>query len=192
LNSIDDDDMTGTIAVNSDRLNADDLLIEPIDVTITAVTKIAGNGRGEKAKIAIPPHMPYIPAKGMCVGLILCFGKKRSGWIGKKIRLFRNPDVIYAGKAAGGIQISHAEISAPVTFMMAISRHVKVPFTILPFPADDEGPDILALKSRAKDAAMGGVENLKTWWLGLEREEKKILNPHWPEFEKLAQEAENG
>lgn len=119
-----------TIVAKSDQLNADDLIAGPITVRVTGV-QIFDNNSDQPVAVSIEGHKPYKPCKGMRRLLISQWGDEESQWIGQSMTLFRNPDVKYAGKKTGGIQVSHLtnlkdDNGNPVdytTFMLTMSRN---------------------------------------------------------------------
>ena len=117
----------------SDQLNADDLKTGPITVTIEAVHE----GTSEQPVVIhiSGGHMPYKPSKGM-IRIMAdehVWKDDPFAWKGQWLTLYRNPDVIYAGKKEGGIEISHMTgIDKPTEFSVTVSRGRKKTITILP------------------------------------------------------------
>lgn len=113
----DDIDLASTIKPNSDQLNAVELVAGPIIVTVEGLTR----GPSEKQPINVHisgGHQPYRPNLGMRVVLITCWGDEKESWIGKKIELYRDPDVTWAGEAVGGIKVSAVS---------GIDKPIKIP-----------------------------------------------------------------
>ena len=124
-------DITETIKVKSDQLNADDLLAGPITVTVE------GAKRGSEDQPVIVNisggHQPWKPCKGMRRVLLQFWGKETDNWIGKSITLFRDPTARWSGKEVGGIRISHMEgLQKAETVPITVSRGKKEPVTIQP------------------------------------------------------------
>ena len=100
-------DMTSTIKAKSDQLNAGDLIAGPVVVKVIKV-----DVRNGDQPISIHTDgglQPYKP----CLSMRRVLGKLWTGetdnWLGKSMVLFNDPEVIWAGKAEGGIRISHLE-----------------------------------------------------------------------------------
>jgi hypothetical protein len=152
-------DMSETIAAKSDQQNFDDYLIGPRTVSIAAVTK----GTAEQPvniELVEYPGKPFKPNKSMRRVLVMAWGSDSSAYVGRRMTLFGNPDVVYGGKAVGGIEISHlSDIPKPLTVALTATRGKRKPFTVQPL-ADIARRDFLA---EAKLAA-GDVESLKALW----------------------------
>lgn len=100
-------DMSDTITAKSDQLNAADLFGGSITVKITRVDRVAGD---QPAIIHIDGgYQPFKPCLGMRRVLVKLWGKFSSEWVGKSMTLFCEDSVTWAGKAVGGIRISHLE-----------------------------------------------------------------------------------
>lgn len=103
-------DISAFIAPKSDQLNADDLIAGPIVVEITGI-RIVG-GREQPVAIEIrdvtgTPRQPWKPCKTTM--RVLAFGWETTDaqrWIGRLVRLYRDPDVRFGGDTVGGIRVS--------------------------------------------------------------------------------------
>lgn len=100
-------DMTSTIKAKSDQLNAGDLIAGPVVVKVLRVDVRNGD---QPISIHIDSGLqPYKP----CLSMRRVLGKLWTGetdnWLNKSMILFNDPEVIWAGKAEGGIRISHLE-----------------------------------------------------------------------------------
>lgn len=118
-----------TIIPDSKQLNADDLIAGPVTCTIVKVTP----GKDDKQPMAIHldayPGRPYLPCKGMRRVLLheMMWGDTASSWAGRRIRLFREPTVKWAGEEAGGIQISGlSDIRAGCMIPVTMARGMKI------------------------------------------------------------------
>lgn len=122
-----------SIVPKSDQLNAEDLLSGPITVTVTDVRQgtaeqpIAINIDGER--------QPYKPCKTMRKMLVFCWSDQAANWIGKRMTLYADPDVKWAGVAVGGIRISHLSgIESQVMLMLSETKGKRKPITVSPLP----------------------------------------------------------
>ncbi|MGA0946674.1 MAG: hypothetical protein ACO3UW_13000 [Candidatus Nanopelagicales bacterium] len=140
----------------SDQLNADDLVGGPITVQITG----ASQGEADQPLILTISggHRPWKPCKTARRVLAACVGSTRTrDLIGRWVRLYRDPDVTWAGKAVGGIRVDAISgIDRPVTIALAASKKAKVehrisplkpPATDTPTPPADPMADLTALLS---------------------------------------------
>ena len=98
-------DLTESLAPKSDQMDAVDLATSgPRTFTITNVTK----GSDEQPFNFHLAEFPRVwrPSKGMRRVITAAWGGKTSAYAGKRLTLFCNPDVKYAGEKVGGIEIS--------------------------------------------------------------------------------------
>ena len=129
-NDVTKEDIAAASAPRSDQLNADSLIAGPITVTVESVH------RGNKEQPIIielegHPGTPWKPCKGMLRILIAGWTDNPREWIGKRLTLFRNPAVKYAGVAVGGIEISHmSDIPKQLEATKTIAKGIKSPFVV--------------------------------------------------------------
>ena len=125
-----EEEVRASIVPKSDQLNADDLIAGPITVTITGVKR---GDREQPINVEIEGHRPYKPCKTMRRILISAYSDDPKKWIGKRMTLYCDPDVTWAGVKVGGIRISHLSgLSEPKTFMLTHSRGKRAEVTIYP------------------------------------------------------------
>jgi hypothetical protein len=67
----------------------------------------------------------YRPNKTFRRVLIGAFGDDAKDWIGQRLRLARDPDVMFGGVKVGGTIITHASIAAPIVLMLSTKRGKK-------------------------------------------------------------------
>lgn len=129
------DELIACAAAKSDQIDADNLIGGIImDVTIKAVQR--GPSQEQPLQLVlVETEKFYRPSKTMRRALIGCFGDEPSNWIGKRIRLIRNPETMFGGVKVGGIEVSHASISAPVVLMLSAKRGKKSAVKIDVIPA---------------------------------------------------------
>jgi len=124
-----------SIVPNSDQLNADDLLTGPVTVTIDKVRK---GDREQPIHIDLAEYTgkSYRPCKTMRRVLIAAFTDDPKLWVGQKMTLFCDPEVMWAGVKVGGIRISHLSgLEHPRTFMLTVGRGKRSEVTIRPLTA---------------------------------------------------------
>ena len=128
-------DIGDTIQAKSDQLNADDLMAGPQVFTVAGVDVVGGD-QPVHVHLTEAPGRPWKPSKGMRKALISVWGPRSADYAGRSIGLYRNPNVLWAGKPAGGIQVGAAShIDKPVTISVKIARGKIEPLTIKPLPA---------------------------------------------------------
>ena len=145
-------DMSKTIAAKSDtQINADDLFGGPETYTIT---KVYSTGKPEQpvAISVLENPLPYLPSKSMRRCLVDCFGVNGDDYVGRKITLFRNPDIKFGGILCGGIEIAAvSHIDKPRAISVTVSRGKKKQVII----------DVLRDKPPAPKPNAAEIDNLR-------------------------------
>ena len=122
-----------SIIPKSDQLNAEDLLSGPITVTVTDVKE--GTAEQPIAILIDGERQPYKPCKTMRKMLVFCWTDQAANWIGKRMTLYADPDVKWAGVAVGGIRISHLSgIESQVMLMLSETKGKRKPIVVKPLP----------------------------------------------------------
>jgi len=93
------------LEAKSDQMNAVDLVSE-MTFRIKSADYIPNDQQPVHIHFEGHEGRPYKPSKGMLRGLCSSWGNDTSNWDGKLMSIFCNPTVKWAGKEAGGIQIS--------------------------------------------------------------------------------------
>lgn len=129
-------DVGATIAPKSDQLNADDLIVGPRTITLTAVKARASTGQGDQP-IALcfegDGGKPYLPCKSMRRVLVQCWGRDGAAYVGRALTLYRDETVSFGGAVVGGIRISHmSHLDRAVTMSLTASKASRKPFTVKP------------------------------------------------------------
>lgn len=184
-----------TVAPKSEQLDAIDLT-EPRTFTVTRVVV------KENAEQPVTVHLaefdrPWKPGKNMRRVLIGVWGKDEQAYVGRRLTLFNNPKVKWAGEEVGGSRISHmSHIDKPVKVQVMASKGQYATYTVQPLlqspgaevapPAGKPGkaaPDeSVAVNAASSDTAPGvnitrddiaacdSIPQLREWW-------KQIPNP---------------
>lgn len=114
------------IEPKSDQLNADDFITGPRNLKIKAV-KPGDSVKQVYIYLEGFEERPYKPCKGMLRVLTDSWPGCPTTWVGRWMRLFRNPEVMYAGEKVGGIQISKLSgIEKGKEFILTISKTKRV------------------------------------------------------------------
>jgi hypothetical protein len=153
-------DLTESIAPKSDQLNADDLMAGPVTVTIREVT--AGNPE-QPVNVALVefPGRAYRPSKSMRRVMVLAWGPEASAYAGRRLTLYRNPEITFGKDKVGGIEISHlSNLSKPLTVALTATRGKRKNFTVQPL-AEPVRRDFLAEAKKA----YGDAGNLRALWI---------------------------
>jgi hypothetical protein len=127
-------DLTESIIPRSDQLNSDDLITGPVTVTITEVR--AGNAEQPvEVHLAEFPRRPYKPSKSMRRVMVQAWGAEASAYTGRRLTLFRNPEIKFGGMVMGGIEISHmSHLPKRLTVSLMVTRGKRKPFSVDPLP----------------------------------------------------------
>ena len=151
-------DLSTTIQPKSDQLNSDDLMTGPVTVTIESVTK----GTAEQPvniHLREYPGRPYRPSKSMRRVMVAAWGGPTAPYIGRRMTLYRNPEIKYGGEAVGGIEISHmSHVENPLVLAITATRGRKRKHTVQPLP--DPTPSVTV----ADVEACEDVDQLRAWW----------------------------
>ena len=127
-------DITESLAANSNQQNADEYLSGPKTLTVSEVKKGSVEQPVEVHLVEFPGK-PFKPAKSVRRVLAAAWGTDASQWAGRRLTIYCDPDVKYAGKAVGGLRVSHvSHIDKPVTVALTVTRGKREPFTVQPLP----------------------------------------------------------
>ena len=127
-------DISESLAANSAQQNADEYVSGPKTVTVSEVKK----GTAEQpvdVHLVEFPGKPFKPAKSVRRVLAKAWGTDASQWAGRRLTIYCDPEVRYAGKAVGGLRVSHvSHIDKPITVALTVTRGKRAPFTVQPLP----------------------------------------------------------
>ena len=144
-------DISDSLAANSNQQNADEYLSGPKTLTVSEVKKGTAEQPVEVHLVEFPGK-PFKPAKSVRRVLAAAWGTDASQWAGRRLTIYCDPEVKYAGKAVGGLRVSHvSHIDKPVTVALTVTRGKREPFTVQPLVEAPYTPsqDWLALMSSA-------------------------------------------
>lgn len=130
-------DVGFALEAKSDQLNAMDIIgAEPV-IRIRDV-------KVQKAEQPVwvyfdgDNNRPWKPSKGMLRILAGAWGKDTTDWVGKSVKLYFEPSVMYAGKEIGGIRIrSLSDIDKKgLSFAITINRQKREPYHVTMLEVD--------------------------------------------------------
>ena len=159
--------LTESIAPKSDQLNADDLMFNAVTVTIRDFTTGTSEQFWNYHLVEFPTRA-YRPSKTMVRLMRRVWGEETDGHLGRRLTLFRNPEIMFGREKVGGIEISHmSHIDKPQTHRLTVARGKTRTFTVTPLadatptPQDTSGRDWLAelTLAGADLAAVGALGN---------------------------------
>jgi hypothetical protein len=147
-------DLTESIAPKSDQINAEDLLTGPRTFTVEKVT--AGSAEQPvNVHLVELPGRPYRPSKSMRRVMVTAWGKEAANYTGRRLTLYRDPDVTFGKDKVGGIKISHlSHLDAPLSIALTVTRGRRAPHVVQPLPAAPTPEQI----------ASADQDSLREWW----------------------------
>lgn len=157
-----------TVAPNSDQLDAVDLLRGPQTFTVTRVVVNKGAEQPVAVHFAEFPR-PWKPGKNMRRVLIGVWGGDEQEYVGRRITLFCETRVKYAGEEVGGSRISHMShitetTSVPVIPTRGKSATYKVKPLIESAPA-----------ATIPIASCNSIDELRGMWEGADAQTQKLI-----------------
>ena len=132
-------DISNTLAPKSDQLDAIDLYLSgPQTFTIKKV----GAGKAEQPVSIDLAEFPRVwrPGKSMRRVLVACWGPDASVYIGRRVTLYCDPEVMFGGLVVGGTRISHlSHLDKPRKIPLLVTRGKTEIFVVQPLveAADD-------------------------------------------------------
>lgn len=164
------EDLRSTTMPKSTQLNADQLVVGPMDLTITDVRI----GPDEKQPIAVhyenEAGRPFLPCLTMRRVLLAAWGHDGREWVGKSLRVFHDPQVRFGGEDVGGVRISHmTDIPGRrIELKLTASKGKKVLYSIERMEPVQSGPTLahvlqlisLAANNADMKAAKAAAETL--------------------------------
>ena len=154
-------DLTNTIVPKSDQINADDLIAGPRTFTVTEVKVKSSAEQPVDIHLAESPGKPFRPSKTVLRVLVTAWGKEGDDYVGRRMTLYRDPDVKWAGQEVGGIRVSElSHITKQIKLALTETRGKKVTHIVKPL-ADEPAPTNrpTAGRPRIKPNAEALIEN---------------------------------
>ena len=152
-------DISDTLAPTSDQLDAVDLLGGPRTFTIAKVSR--GNAEQPVQLHLAEFPRPWRPGKSMRRVLVDAWGKDSAVYAGRRLTLYRDPEVRFGADKVGGIKISHlSHIDRGFSLALTETRGKRKPHAVEPLP--DVAPARHA-PTREDIAACTDVDRLRAW-----------------------------
>ena len=112
----------------SDQLNADDLVSGPRVFTITGVKR--GDAQ-QPVWVELAEAKPYKPSKGMRRVMVSAWGEHPKDWVGNKVELYRDDNVMFGGVRVGGIRIAAMTgIQKDLSFLVTMSKGKRAEYKV--------------------------------------------------------------
>ena len=146
-------DISRTIEADSTQVNAVDLTGSSRIVTITGVSKGPDSKQPVNLELAEFPGRSYRPCKSMRRVLVHAWGPDAQSYIGRRMRLYNDESVKWAGRAVGGIRINGlSDIAAGFQRTLQESQKSYVTYAIEKLPDQSNADRIAALRAEWKTA----------------------------------------
>lgn len=129
--------MNDTIIPKSDQVNADEFMPPgPEGARDFTITEVRITDSEQPVWIYLAEHaQPWKPALTVRRLLVLGWGPDQTTYIGRRVRLFNDPKIKWAGKEVGGIRMSHmSHIKKKITASLSETKGKRIPHVIEPLP----------------------------------------------------------
>lgn len=136
-------DVSKAIEPKSDQMNAEDLLGGARTFTITRVVVRDTPDQPMSVWLSdFPQGRPWKPAKTMAKLMALAWTVESDNWVGKRVTLYTDTEVMFGPNKMGGIRISHMSGIGrkPLTANLAATRGRRVPWTVEPIADSAPAP----------------------------------------------------
>lgn len=181
-----------TLAPDSTQINADDLIGGPITVTVTNV-RAGTTEQPVNIDVAEFPGRAYRPSKTMRRILVAAWGVTTADYIGRRIMIYRDPEITFGKDKVGGIRISAlSHIESRLSIALTVTRGRRSTFTVDPLPDAAPKPPAKPTRTLISNAKVTEFEqriiaagtapdldaildDLKAYELGAHRDQLKTL-----------------
>lgn len=174
-------DITEALAPTSDQLDAVEL-VNPRTFTIDTGSSLGKRDGKAVAEIRLV-DFPRVwrPSKGMLDVLAACWGTDAKQWVGRRVTVYNDPDVMFGKDKVGGVRISHlSHISkARSVTIRASGAGKKQSWHVEPLP-DEPTDDIATTTDR---------DTLRAMWTGATPEQRARITARVAELD--AQQPDN-
>lgn len=159
-------DVSKAIVAKSDQLNAIDLVGRDVTVTIVDVKQGPADQPVHIITDLYGPSRPWKPSKTALRDIVQVWGTDSTVWVGRRITLWNDPEVLWAGQAVGGIRIramSHIDKAFEAKHVITRGKTKKVMIQPLgDAPVPTQQPDITPHLDALNNAA--SIEELQHTW----------------------------
>lgn len=158
-------DISDTLAAKVDQITFEDFR-PPIErvVTITGTNVKKGADQPVSLELAEFPGRPYKPGKSMRRVLAAIWGTDSAAYIGRKLKLYGDPSVMFGGLAVGGIRIremSHME--APRDVVITVKQGMRKPYKVQPLATIDLSKVTAALTAITNATTLADLDKIDTY-----------------------------
>ena len=150
-------DLSTTIIPKSDQINAEDLLAGPMTVTVESVSR----GSAEQPvdfRLVETPGRAYRPSKTMRRVIVAAWGKESDAYTGRRMTLYRDPDVKFGGQKIGGIKIAAmSHIDKAFSLALTETRGKRAVHTVEPLREQGPTPRPMQEQTARMFAALAAI-----------------------------------
>ena len=172
-------DISSTIQPDSTQLDAAELT-EPRIFTIDKVSK--GDAEQPVNLHLLELGRAWRPSKNVRRQLVAAWGKDASQYVGRRAKLYCDPDVMYGGKKVGGVRIEAlSHIDKPVTTAIIETRGRSKMVTVQPLPDAPSAPAITV----AQVQACTDMDELRGMWNQASPDVQRAIMARKTELEAL-------
>ena len=165
-------DISHTLEPAGHQLDAVELVGGPRTFTIESVTKGDTEQPVNIHLVGFP--RPWRPGKSMRRVLAACWGTDASVYVGRRVTLYCDPDVMFGKERTGGTRISHlSHIDKPKRIPLLISRGKSASYTVDPLP-DAPTAEVATLADAQIDAATTTDELRGMWSAATPEQQQRI------------------
>lgn len=126
-------DIANSLAPRSDQINADDLVAGPMTVTIRKV--VGGKAEQPFDFLVEETDRAFRPAVTMRRLIAAAWGTNGDEYVGRRLTIYRDPDVMFGKDKVGGIRISHmSHIDKRLEIKLQTTRGKRSLFVVDPLP----------------------------------------------------------
>ena len=128
-------DLSKTIIPKSDQLNADDLISGSKTIKIRDIKGGSDDAQPVSIYFYGDNNKPFKPCKSMRRVLVQLWGSDSVVFHGRRLTIYRDDTVKWAGVETGGIRISHAShLPEDTRVLVTASKNKRIPMTIEVLP----------------------------------------------------------
>lgn len=149
-------DISDTLAANSNQLNAADIMGGDVTVQIISAHRHGDDKQPFSLRVT-GGFKPWFPCKTVRRILSEVWGTDASRYVGRWVRLYREPTVVYAGEEVGGIRVNGlSDIAGNVTIKLK-ERKTGKPNEYKISRITPKAMDLAVFKSSCKAAVDSGA-----------------------------------
>lgn len=165
-------DVSNAIVAKSDQINAVDLVGRDVTVTVVDVKPGPADQPVHIITDAYGPSRPWKPSKTALRDIVQVWGTDSTVWVGRRLTLWNDPEVLWAGQAVGGVRIramSHIDKAFEAKHVITRGKTKKVMIQPLgDAPAAPAQVDIRPYLDAIDTAA--SIDALRAAWVAIDSE----------------------